>query len=98
MTRFAHAAPSEVALAAGEPPVARGYTPSVFSEHAKAAGGVRVPARKAADRSRVSSRYCVDGDDHNDPVADRHPRGRSTATSCSTGAIADQARYPQSTC
>ena len=53
VTRFAHAA-RDVALAAGEPAVARGYAPSVFSRPAAPAGarGAR-RGRRGRDHRRV---------------------------------------------
>lgn len=91
VTRFAHAA-RDVALAAGEPAVARGYPPSVFSDLPRLLerAGPGVEGKGAI--SGIFS-VLVDGDDHNDPVADSI-RGTLDGHIVLDRAIADQGRYP----
>jgi flagellum-specific ATP synthase len=91
ITRFAHAA-REIAVAAGEPAVARGYAPTVFTDLP------RLMERAGPGEDGFGSMtgifaVLVDGDDHNEPVADTM---RSTLDGhiVLNRHIADQARYP----
>ena len=68
VTRFAHAA-RDVALAAGEPAVARGDAPSVFSDLPRLLERAGPGVEGSGSITGVFS-VLVDGDDHNDPVAD----------------------------
>jgi flagellum-specific ATP synthase len=91
LTRFAHAQ-REYALAADEPPVARGYPPSVFSEMAhllERAG----PGETGSGCITAIASVLVDGDDHNDPVADSL-RGLLDGHIVLDRAIAEQGRLP----
>ncbi|AAN33337.1 MULTISPECIES: flagellar protein export ATPase FliI [Brucella] len=68
VTRFAHAA-REVAIAAEEPPVARGYPPSVFSQLPRLLERAGPGSAEAGGSIAGIYSVLVDGDDHNDPAS-----------------------------
>jgi len=91
ITRYAHAA-REVALAAGEPAVARGYAPTVFTDLPRLLERAG-PGEEGSGTITGIFSVLVDGDDHNEPIADTI---RSTLDGhiVLSRHIADQARYP----
>jgi flagellum-specific ATP synthase len=91
ITRYAHAL-REVAISLGEPPIARGYPPSVFSDIAQLLERAGPGGEAGGSITGVIS-VLIDGDDHNDPVADS-VRGILDGHIVLDRAIAEGGRFP----